>query len=217
MPDIGHNLSKETYLLHQARAVLDREKAEELAKLRKRHRKDAELAGVPLGDMDWVIKTLSMPVGEIASFFRQKLQLLTFNGVNVAVKLDKVLGDHTEDQTYPGQLAGMAGKPASPPANLTPNERETWLSGYHDGAAARARAAALGAEEEEKHAAAREAARMTPDASTAAAQELADDGYGEDDAPAAKTDDEEDEIEPEQPPHKSVRRERIRKTPEPTA
>lgn len=213
MSDAGHNgPDRETYLKHQAIAILDAEKAAELRDIRKRHRKDAELAGVPLGHMDWVINILKQPVGEIAGFFRDRLTLLSHNGVNLNAKLDvnKVLGDHTEDQTFAGQLAAMKGTPCSPPANLTPNEQQTWIRGWHEGKKARDAAKSQAGDEDEaraeKAAALAEAtgADKPADETTAAAQELGGDGYGED--PVS--------VEPEKPPHQA-KKTRVKKTPEP--
>lgn len=177
----GHNSRKAVWLRHQAIAVLDKEKADALAKIRKKHRKNAELAGVQLGVLDWTLKTLELPVGEIRKFFTERLEALSFNGINVGTKVvEKIIGDMTEDRTYEGQLAGIAGKPASPPANLTPNERQTWLQGHAEGCKARDEAGAALDEEEAAFAEAR--ANRVADASTEAAQELGGDGYGDGDA-----------------------------------
>lgn len=184
-PREGDNTEQAVYLKHQAIAILDAEKAEELKKIRKRHRKDAELAGVPLGDMDWAIKTMGMPVGEIRKFFTEKLKLLGFNGVNIGKDVvEKMIGDQSEDRTYEGRLAGMQGKACSPPANFTPNERQTWIAGWHEGDRARQEAQA---ESEAEEAAAREAAAARrPDESTDAAQNLGGDDYGGDDDAAGR-------------------------------
>jgi hypothetical protein len=184
----GANTEEAVYLKHQAIAILDAQQSEAQRKIRKRHRKDAELAGVPLQDMDWVIKTIEMPVSEIRKFFTSKLRLLSFNGINVGEKVAELIADHTEDRTYEGQLAGMQGKACAPPANLTPNERDTWIKGWHGGNRARDAAQFDLADEEKRR---QEEADRVPkvDPSTDAAQNLGGEGYGEEGgAPAEEGD-----------------------------
>lgn len=215
MSELGHNgPSREDYLKFQASAIVYAEKREALNAEITRNRKQAKAAGIELADLDWTVKVIGWPVGEIIDFFRRRLTYLSFNNINVK-GVDALLGEQTEDQRYAGVLAGMQGKSASPPANLTPNEKQTWLEGFHEGTKARDGALFDIKESEDKIAAARAAAAAVPDESTEAAKELADPGYGDEgeETPAAA----EAQPEPEvaQPTHQPAKRKpRAKPTPE---
>lgn len=187
MSDMGDNskAERDIWMKHQAIAILDEERRNNLNAEVGTHRKQAKAAGIELGDLDWTVKVIRWPVGDIVDFFKRRLKALSFNNINVAAKVDEIFGSQTEDHRYAGILAGMTGKICSPPANFTPNERETWIEGWHEGNKARDAAQFDLAEEQSKAAAARETAasagqNQKVDASQVAAAELGGEGYGDD-------------------------------------
>lgn len=214
MSDHGHNgPDRETYLQHQAKAIIYAEKRAALNAEIGRSRKQAKADGVELGDLDFTIKAMGWAVGEIAAHFKRRLSYLSFNNINIGA-IDKLFGDQTEDQRYAGVMAGMAGKVCSPPANLTPNEKQTWIAGWHEGNKARDGALFDIKETEERAAEARANAAPQPDQTTEAARELADDSYGEGGEEGDGESEVEAAAEPEKPPHQPKRK-RVQKTPDP--
>jgi hypothetical protein len=216
LSDVGHNggVDRETYLKHQATAIIMAEKKSNLNAEVSRARKQAKADGVELGDLDFTIKAMSWTVGEIAVHFKRRLAYLAHNNINIG-DVEKLFGVQTEDQRYAGVMAGMQGKVCSPPANLTPNEKQTWIEGWHEGNKARDGAQFDLVEREQKAAAALAAKAAVPDASTEAAQTLGGDDYGDDPPPtegqAAPT--AAAEPEPDTPPHQP-KKPRVKKTPD---
>lgn len=133
----GHNLDRETYLKHQAIAIIDQQRVDAAQAIRKKNRKLAKASGIELGDMDLTIKMMGWTIAEIADYFRRKLQFLGFNNIQVGTQFDlfdkSKQAPGSEDLRWAGLMAGMQGKACKPPQNLTQAQQQTWMTGWNEG------------------------------------------------------------------------------------
>jgi len=130
---------RDEFLVHLAIALKDNEERDALALRRSANRKRAKAAGIELGDMDFVIKTIGQAPSEMAQFFSRKLTYLEYANIQLGTQFDLFSGQTPSptggkvDFRAMGLMAGLAGKDGNPPPNLKGEEQQQWIGGWQEG------------------------------------------------------------------------------------
>lgn len=150
----GENLtSDEAILKALAVEILDQERLDREKEFRKRHRKAAEANGVVLPDLDALYKRREDPVSDILADMKRRMHYFGafFKPIRQQFDMFVTASESIEAQNaaaMAGRLAGLNGKPATPPPNLTGEDAQIWLEAH--GLATKARAAAEKERKEEE-------------------------------------------------------------------
>lgn len=160
----GENLTSDDAILKAlAVEILDQERLDREKEFRKRHRKAAEGNGVVLPDLDALYKRREDPVQDILADFKRRLHYFGafFKPIRQQFDLFVTSSESVEAQNasaMAGRMAGLTGKPATPPPNLTGEDAQIWLDAHGTAAKARSAAEKERAAEEKKDAEDRKAA-----------------------------------------------------------
>ncbi|MBU0801417.1 MAG: hypothetical protein KKA05_10520 [Alphaproteobacteria bacterium] len=157
-PGVGHNsgaplAKKENILRALAIEILDKERIQELQEVRKLHRKSAEGQSIVLEDLDRLHKMKDMSGAEIEIWFRRQWNTMGsfFSALFEQYELFAPKAGAPEVEAanrHLGQMAGLTGKPGTPPPQLVGRDQQIWLEGYGDGLAHRNAGKALLEEED---------------------------------------------------------------------
>lgn len=145
-PGIGRNTEAEIaqadWDVAIAASIIAQEARDAVTERRKLMRKGIEGKSIVLEDLDWVVKNRETPVDTLIKEMKRKLGGLMSWFPHLKSQFDLFNGAPPPPERQAafllaGKLAGMQGKPASPPQNLGDVEREQWLTGWHGGHNAR--------------------------------------------------------------------------------
>jgi|GEM_PF-4987682 len=146
MAAVGDNIgvTREKFMENLAIALKDNQERDAVKARRSANRKHAKADGIDLGKMDEAIKMSEWSPSEIADHFAKQFAYLGYMSVDVGTQFDMFNGPQAQPKApldyYPaGLYAGIQGKPCEPPAELTGNDRQRWIAGWHEGQAFLAR------------------------------------------------------------------------------
>ena len=126
-----------------AMEILDQERLDREKEFRKRHRAGAEKSGVNLSKLDMLFKRREDQPNDILADIKSTMHYLGAVILPLRKQYDMFVtaSESVEAQNAAwraGEMAGLNGKPAQPPANLVGEDAQLWLEGH--GIAAKVRA-----------------------------------------------------------------------------
>lgn len=104
--------------------------------------KAADQEGLPGKKIKVTHKLAKEPPSKIAQHYKEELELLEFQGINLGAQFNifggvDVTPKKGPDFYFAGLTAGMDGKDGNPPKNLKGPDQQRWIEGWQDAVAAR--------------------------------------------------------------------------------
>ena len=145
-PAINKNLpngpSPEDVLSALAMEILDQEAALAIRERRKAHRKEYELKGITLPELDRLYKLKDDPISEVEAWFRRQWNTLGAYFKELPAQMDlftpRADPESVAAHRHTGKMQGLQGKPAEAPDGLVGEPLQEFIAGWQEGHEARA-------------------------------------------------------------------------------